>query len=98
METFKQFERRIKKLEKRTIELTDIAMSGNDGLASVMQEIGKFDIKVGSKAEVMQSIADRVIAPHGVRYLAVEGPLLGMVLLIPISPMMVHSNGIKNGA
>ena len=84
METFKQFERRIKKLEKKALVLTDKAMTGPAGLKAVMEEIGQLNTKSGSRVDVMQAIADRVIAPVGIRYLAVEGPIAGMASLIPV--------------
>ena len=91
MEMFKQFERRIKKLENKVLALTDKAMTGHEGLNAVMEEIGKLNIKSGSRVDVMQAIANRVIAPSGIRYLAVEGPLAGMAGLIPIGATKPHN-------
>ena len=84
METFKRYERRIRKLEKKALALTDKAMTGPDGLKAVMDEIGQFDHKSGSIVDVMQAIADRVIAPAGVRYLAIEGQFAGSASLVPV--------------
>lgn len=84
METFKQFERRIKKLEKKALAMTDKAMAGPAGLKAVMEEIGQLDIKSGSRVDVMQAIADRIIAPAGIRYLAIEWPIAGMASLLPV--------------
>lgn len=92
METFKQFDRRIKKLEKKVLALTDKAMTGQSGLKVVMEEIGQLNIKSGSRVDVMQAIADRVIAPSGIRYLAVDGPLAGMAILIPIGATKPHNS------
>lgn len=84
METFKQYERRIKKLEKKVLAMTDKAMTDQAGLKAVMEEIGQLNIKSGSRVDVMQAIADRVIAPAGIRYLAIDGPIAGMASLVPV--------------
>jgi hypothetical protein len=49
METFKQFDRRIKKLEKKVLALTDKAMTGQSGLKVVMEEIGQLNIKAAPR-------------------------------------------------
>lgn len=70
METRKQFEKKVKKLESMVVALTNKATSSEAGMREVIAELG--DIRSGSKAEVMQAIADKLLLPIGLRYLVVE--------------------------
>lgn len=71
METRKQFEKRVKNLERKVYALADKAMSSHAGLAEVEKEIG-CSLQSGSKAVVMQALADKLLLPIGLRYVVVD--------------------------